>query len=324
NYSVRNQLLIYSQRPGATAVGSFKKFKDMGYSVQKGEKGIKVLVPVKVTYFKRQDKDKIQLVSLSQATKEEKQQIKEGKIETKAVRRFKLGTVFEALQTNMPKEKYPELYPNRHFDFDVTDPQKAQKLEKGLSTIAQNLGVEIRQDLTPEQFSNAKQLGNAKGAFIPDLNIIVLNPKNTSTEKLTTLIHELGHAAMHSKNSEMKDVSSPIKELQAELTSYSVAKSFGIDTSKKAIKYISDWTNKGQKLAELPEEQQLKILEKVGETAQEFCETIDPGTKSKEREKKKSQTHDKNSQSLSDVKKNEKAQKAKMLRAKARALSIER
>ena len=84
NYSERNAMLIHMQRPGATAVGSYAKFKKLGYNVNKGEKGIKIFVPSKATVFYRQGKDgKKNLTSLKNATKEEKQQIKEGNIERK-------------------------------------------------------------------------------------------------------------------------------------------------------------------------------------------------------------------------------------------------
>ena len=46
NYSIRNNILIKKQNRGAMFVGSYKKFQDMGYYVQKGQKGMKILVPV--------------------------------------------------------------------------------------------------------------------------------------------------------------------------------------------------------------------------------------------------------------------------------------
>lgn len=51
-YSLKNQLLIRSQFQGAYGVGSFKTFKDWGLSVLKGEKGIKIFVPVEIKQFK--------------------------------------------------------------------------------------------------------------------------------------------------------------------------------------------------------------------------------------------------------------------------------
>ena len=46
-YSMSNTALIQKQFRGAQAVGSFKFWKDKGFSVNKGEKGIKILVPNK-------------------------------------------------------------------------------------------------------------------------------------------------------------------------------------------------------------------------------------------------------------------------------------
>ncbi|MFC0290605.1 ArdC-like ssDNA-binding domain-containing protein [Bombilactobacillus bombi] len=317
NYSAHNRLLIYQQRPGAEAVASFKKFKDLGYSVLKGEKGIKILVPAKTTLFKREEAD--QLVPLSHATPAEKQQIKDGSIATKTVTHFRLGTVFDVLQTNMPPEKYPELYPNRHENFTINNSNEAQKIDQGLERVAEKLGVKINKKLTNEQFSNSKNLGNAKGAFIPDLNTVVLNPKNTPTENTTTLIHELAHAAMHNNKSEMKDLERPIKELQAELTAYSVAKTFGINTSKKATNYIASWTNNGKKLAELSGEQQVKILEKVSETSQKFVEIIDPRQREQPEKEHSQQSNEEKKPEITPAQR-----RANYLRARARAQGLER
>ena len=72
NYSSRNAMMIQMQRPGATAVGSFAKFKSMGYKVNRGEKGIKIFVPTKATVFYRKNKDgNKELANLKTATKDE-------------------------------------------------------------------------------------------------------------------------------------------------------------------------------------------------------------------------------------------------------------
>ena len=50
-YSVNNTMLIYMQRPDATHVAGFNKWRDQfGRSVKKGEKGIKIIAP---TPFKK-------------------------------------------------------------------------------------------------------------------------------------------------------------------------------------------------------------------------------------------------------------------------------
>ena len=39
-----------------------------------------------------------------------------------------------------------------------------------------------------------------------------------------------------------------LKEFEAEMTAYIVAKRFGVDTSEHTIKYVSDWTESMSKL----------------------------------------------------------------------------
>ena len=46
NYSLGNILEIARQRPDATRVAGFWKWKELGRSVKKGEKGIRILAPI--------------------------------------------------------------------------------------------------------------------------------------------------------------------------------------------------------------------------------------------------------------------------------------
>lgn len=127
----------------------------------------------------------------------------------------------------MPKDKYPELYPNRHIDFKNEGNQKY--IYDRLNSFANQLGFKINHDIFESEYSNI--FGNAKGVTIPTSKTIYLNPADTKSEKLTTLIHELGHAQLHSDElKESVTLSTHIKELQAQLTSYLVAKNYGIDT----------------------------------------------------------------------------------------------
>ncbi len=46
-YSVNNQMLIYMQKPDATLVAGFNKWRGrFGRNVMKGEKGIKIIAPL--------------------------------------------------------------------------------------------------------------------------------------------------------------------------------------------------------------------------------------------------------------------------------------
>ena len=70
NYSLNNAMLINNQFKGALAVGSYDFWKKQGYSVKKGEKGIKILVPIKSKPKFRRDKE--ELVEVEKATDKEK------------------------------------------------------------------------------------------------------------------------------------------------------------------------------------------------------------------------------------------------------------
>ena len=86
--------------------------------------------------------------------------------------------------------------------------------------------------LQKELVSKMNIFGNAKGVTIPANKTIYLNPKNTSTEKINNLIHELGHVQLHTNTNQLKtSLLLLIEELQANLISYFIfiVKNYGID-----------------------------------------------------------------------------------------------
>lgn len=56
-YSIRNQMLIYKQNPYAMFVAGFEQFKEMGYFVLKGEKGMRIWVPHNITYYRGKESE---------------------------------------------------------------------------------------------------------------------------------------------------------------------------------------------------------------------------------------------------------------------------
>ena len=268
SYSANNMSLIQQQFPGAVAVASFKDWKDKGYSVNKGEKGSKILNYAPVTLFKNAAGETKQL---SYATAEEKKQVKDNTLSSWKVKNFKIGHVFDVSQTNAPIEDLPKIFPNKQFNFQVEDGHNATYLKKGIDAVAKELSIEIK-DMKHSAFG-MNELGSAKGVFVQaidsDQKEILLNSRNTETQNLATSIHELAHARLHDKSLEV-DFDKPTKEFQAELTSYIVCKHYGMDTSEKAIPYIAAWTENGAKL-----EDKQKAVEGVHIASKEFIDTID-------------------------------------------------
>ncbi|CAI3250658.1 hypothetical protein CIRMBP1271_00497 [Enterococcus cecorum] len=195
------------------------------------------------------------------ATEMEKQALKEGKIKVVGQRKtgFTTYKVFELSQTNLKPESYPKAMPNRHYNFDV-DEEVAKKMIEGLKDYSNEIGVPIKID-------TANNLGNAHGAYYPTLEMILLNKNNTPTENIGTSIHELAHATLHNN----KKVEASVAEFEAEMTSYIVAKSFGMDTGDKAVHYIAGWT---KNLSLMDDKQLNESLSRIHKTAQKMIDTI--------------------------------------------------
>lgn len=256
NYSLRNAFLIQEQFRGALAVGSYTFWKEKGYTVNKGEKGIKILVPNKLSdYFIN---EKGEEVKVKNATIEEKKLIEQGKIEVnKGKIVFNQGYVFDVSQTNAKSDDLPKIFPNRWLDGEVKD---YDLMYKAMENIAKKIGVEI---IEPKE-----ELGAVKGVSYPVTKEVALNPRNTQLQNVKTLIHELAHAKLHTMETR-ENYSVNEKEFQAELTAYTVCKYFGLDTSEYSFRYINTWT----KNIELKDKE--RLLNEVRETVKEYIEVIE-------------------------------------------------
>lgn len=256
HYSPSNISLIQSQFQGASAVGSFSFWKEKGFPVKKGEKGIKILVPNR-TVAKFKDKDGT-WKSVTKASEQEKKQIESKSVEVKPGRLyFAVGHVFDVSQTNAKAEDLPRIFPNRWLEGSVTD---YQSLYKGMEAIAEKNGVKI---IEPKQ-----ELGVAKGVSYTLTKEVALNPRNSELQNVKTLLHELAHAKLHTAQTHM-NYTAPEKEFQAEMTAYAVSSYFGIDTSEYSLGYLANWTQ-GKEMKD-----KTKLLKEVHETSIEFIETIE-------------------------------------------------
>ncbi|MCU5409038.1 ArdC-like ssDNA-binding domain-containing protein [Bacillus cereus] len=265
HYSPSNISLIQSQFQGASAVGSFSFWKEKGFPVKKGEKGIKILVPNR-TVAKFKDKDGT-WKSVTKASEQEKKQIESKSVEVKPGRLyFAVGHVFDVSQTNAKAEDLPRIFPNRWLEGSVTD---YQSLYKGMEAIAEKNGVKI---IEPKQ-----ELGVAKGVSYTLTKEVALNPRNSELQNVKTLLHELAHAKLHTAETHI-NYTAPEKEFQAEMTAYAVSSYFGIDTSEYSLGYLANWTQ-GKEMKD-----KTKLLKEVHETSIEFIETIE-NTVEKEKEK---------------------------------------
>lgn len=220
NYSSRNVSLIYAQNPNATFVQSFEGWKKMDSHIEKGSVGIKILVPVKVTYLNVDDENKIQL---SKASKELKEKYKRGEIEAQSVTRFKVGNVFDISQTNFPKEKYPDL-----FDMGKKS-MKHKAVTNGLIEFAEQ---EIHCTVSTENLESIALLG----FYTPSKHNITLNERMEDTVRLSTMSHELGHALEHWS---MPDTSVAQKEFEGDAISIMIQQRYGIEITEQRARHIT-------------------------------------------------------------------------------------
>ena len=220
NYSSRNVSLIYAQNPNAAFVQSFEGWKKMDSHIEKGSVGIKILVPVKVTYLNVDDENKIQL---SKASKELKEKYKRGEIEAQSVTRFKVGNVFDISQTNFPKEKYPDL-----FDMGKKS-MKHRAVTNGLIEFAEQ---EIHCTVSTENLESIALLG----FYTPSKHNITLNVRMEDTVRLSTMSHELGHALEHWS---MPDTSVAQKEFEGDAISIMIQQRYGIEITEQRARHIT-------------------------------------------------------------------------------------
>ncbi|MCO8204746.1 PBECR4 domain-containing protein [Streptococcus suis] len=225
DYSIYNVHMMLSQKPDISLVASYRKWKtDFDRQVQKGEKGIKIWVPMT---FKEKDKNG--------------QPVLDADGQEKTITRFKLGTVFDVSQTagkELPKPVY-------NLESDVPD---YQNIYRAARHVSQENGVKI-------SFRTIDS--GANGYYhIENNEIVIADKKMSEAQILKTLFHEMAHSELHHHND---GYSRSERELQAESIAYVVANHFGIDTSEYSFAYLHNWSLDKQGYEDL--ENQLKVVQ---------------------------------------------------------------
>ena len=240
NYSYRNLLLIQSQYPSAKYVGSYNHFKDKGFHVMRGEKGIKILSPK----FKKHVNVDGKLLPLNKVDKSVQEKVKNNEI--KAVDKvygYKPVTVFDVTQTNAKADDLPEYYPNRREKLYTSSPNATEHVFKALQNFAEDNNIKTVDNYTNNTYQNNSIGGAEKGVSIQtkdEEQIIGIRQGLEPEEKNHTYIHELTHALHHHKASD--HLTKQEEETEAEMVAYIVSKHYGIEPGESSIKYISDYS----------------------------------------------------------------------------------
>lgn len=227
-YSFNNTMLILLQHRSATKVAGFKRWKELGRHVKKGERGIKILAPV---FRKVEDPE----------TGEE----------IRVMCGCKPVTVF-ALDQTAPEpgaDSIPEPPKPGEPVEDPDSPDAARGLERKLRIVCEREGVDVC----------ASRLSRGNYGYYDRLNTrIVLSRSLSEIERATTLAHELVHHFLHGVRSSQpaaepgtgeagagevetdpRVLSAAVKETEAEGAAFVVCHRYGLDTGAFSFAYVA-------------------------------------------------------------------------------------
>ena len=258
-YSVNNTMLIYMQRPDATLVAGYNKWKNQfERHVKKGEHGITIIAP---TPFKK----KIEEQKLDPDTKAPILDA-EGK------------AVMEEREVEIPMFR-----PVKVFDVSQTDGKPLPELASSLSGNVQNYEafMEALRRSAPVPLSVEPMAANMDGYFSPDQQRIAIRAGMSEVQTVSAAVHEIAHSKLHNyakaqeEAARAGDKEPPKKkdrnteEVEAESISYAVCQYYGIQTGENSFGYIANWSQ-GKELPELR-----ASLETINKAAGELIADID-------------------------------------------------
>ena len=249
NYSVNNQILIFSQRPDATLIAGFNAWNDKFHRhVKRGEKGISIIAPCK---YKKEVDDTyedgtVKVDATGNALKK-----------TVELKGFKATSVFDISQT------YGEPIPE--YISDLKD--HVVGYYNYLAAIEQSSPVPVRFDDLG---------GDAHGYYSPVGQEIVIQRGMSEMQTLKTLTHEVAHARLN-HGSKDDGIDKRTREVQAESMAFVVCDALGLDTSDYSFAYIAGWSSD-------KDVKELKAsLDAVKQTSEEMIEEITQRLASAER-----------------------------------------
>ena len=174
-YSVNNTMLIYMQKPDATLVAGYNKWKNQfERHVKRGEHGITIIAP---TPFKK----KIEEQKLDPDTK---------------------APILDADGKAVMEEKeieIPMFRPVKVFDVSQTDGKPLPELASSLSGSVQNYEIfmEALRRSAPVPLSVEPMATNMDGYFSPDRQSIAIREGMSEVQTVSAAVHEIAHSKLH-------------------------------------------------------------------------------------------------------------------------------
>ena len=174
-YSVNNTMLIYMQKPDATLVVGYNKWKNQfERHVKRGEHGITIIAP---TPFKK----KIEEQKLDPDTK---------------------APILDADGKAVMEEReveIPMFRPVKVFDVSQTDGKPLPELASSLSGSVQNYEIfmEALRRSAPVPLSVEPMATNMDGYFSPDRQSIAIREGMSEVQTVSAAVHEIAHSKLH-------------------------------------------------------------------------------------------------------------------------------
>lgn len=260
SYSLNNTLLIAMQKPDATLVAGFNKWRDQfSRNVKKGERSIKIIAPTPYKIKKEQEKvDPVTKAPILDAS---------GKVLTEEVEikipMYKVASVFDVSQTE--GKPLPTLSENLTGD--------VKHFEIFMEALKRSSPVPLFFEKMPE---------DTDGYFHTVKQHIAIREGMSEIQTVSATIHEITHSKLHNYENEkqeqtqsdenaesIKSKSRQTEEVEAESISFAVCSYYGIKTNENSFGYIASWS-KGKDLSELR-----ASLETINKTASALIGDID-------------------------------------------------
>lgn len=158
HYSFNNQMLIWSQMPSASLCAGYKAWQEKGRFVKKGEKGIRILAPMRIT-LQVEDED--------------------GEADEIKILRFKSISVFDISQTD--GEPLNDIC--HELTESVTDFEKIKEIIFSISPVP--------------IFIDLDESVDAKGYYGIESQSIHVKMNMSDAQTIKTLLHEITHSILH-------------------------------------------------------------------------------------------------------------------------------
>ena len=220
NYSFNNSLLIWAQRPDASAVCGYRGWQTkFGRTVNPGAKGIMIYEPAS---YKRTLREVV--------TDENGDPIldKDGNKVTQPVERtfptFKVGYVFDYKDTS--GKPLPSIVSILDKDVDNYDAV-----------------IEALRKISPAPIRFADFDGNANGYYDLVNREIVVKASLPQAQKVKSAIHEIAHSILHDKIDGLDpEATKREMEVSAESIAFVVCSWLGLETSEYSFGYVAGWS----------------------------------------------------------------------------------